>query len=329
MTPRATVALLNWNGGDFVRPCIESVLAQTERSIEIVVIDNHSTDGSVDVIEHLLGPSRVHHNVVRLGENRGICGGLQVALDRAAGEYFFPFASDDEMQPDRVQIQCDQLDEAGSTTHVAAGAVALIGPDGRALRGWSRRPLIRRPPRYRGSDPAANLAFSLKVPPAPGLVFRTAGLRAIGGYDTSAPVEDIDTFTRMVLLGGSKVVTTNKVVSRYRRHGSNASSRRDVMGEGLEHTLRTLVQSDVDVGPVRARWLEYLDARDRGYTSPWSALLGTVAAQPLDKGEVRAAGRNVVRSSQMSAGRRSRALVAIAAPAVAARRYGRVNGWGK
>lgn len=89
MTPRATVALLNWNGGDFVRPCIESVLAQTERSIEIVVIDNHSTDGSADVIEHLLGPSRVHHNVVRLAENRGICGGLQVALDRAAGEYFF------------------------------------------------------------------------------------------------------------------------------------------------------------------------------------------------------------------------------------------------
>ena len=107
MMPRATIALLNWNGGDFVRPCLASVLRQSEQDIEIIVVDNHSGDGSADVIEALLNASSVKSEVVRLDENRGICGGLQVALDRATGEYFFPFASDDEMRPDRVDRQCD------------------------------------------------------------------------------------------------------------------------------------------------------------------------------------------------------------------------------
>ncbi len=124
--PRATIALLNWNGGEFVRPCVESILRQTEQDIEVVVIDNDSQDGSIDVIEDLLMDSAMRHEIVRLDENRGICGGLQVALDRAAGEYFFPFASDDEMQPDRVQrrtrvLQRDRFGHGSLHLPVAQG----------------------------------------------------------------------------------------------------------------------------------------------------------------------------------------------------------------
>lgn len=324
MTPRATIALLNWNGGDYVRPCVESVLRQSERNLEILVVDNHSGDGSADVMEGLLEAAPLRYEVIRLDENRGICGGLQVALDRATGEYFFPFASDDEMLPDRVARQCDQLDLAGSPTDIAAGAVALIGPNGDPLTDWRRRQFTIRPPRYPRGDPAATMTFSLAIPPAPGLAFRTAGLRSIGGYDAAAPVEDLDTFSRLVLLGGSRVATTDAVVSRYRRHGSNASRRSDLMGAGLEHTVRTLVASDVDFGPVRARWQNYLDARSRGYTSPWAKLLGTLATEPLDRSAVRAAGLGVARS-QLSTGRRVRACLAVVAPRLAARWVGRMN----
>ena len=326
MTPRATIALLNWNGGNFVRPCLDSVLRQSEQNIEIVVVDNHSSDGSADVIEALLDASSVKYEIVRLNENRGICGGLQVALDRATGEYFFPFASDDEMQPDRVVRQCDQLDAAGPTTQIAAGAVALIGPDSEPLRNWFGRPFTIRPPRYVGADPATTMTSSVAVPPAAGLAFRTSGLRSIGGYDPAAPVEDVDTFSRLVLLGGSRVVTTDDVVSRYRRHGSNASRRTDLMGNGLEHTLRTLVDSGVDFGPVRDQWLNYLEARSQGYTSPWGTLLNTLATDPLEWSAVRSAGFDVWRSQiRMSTGRRIRASVAIVAPRLAARWIGRMN----
>lgn len=320
---RATIAILNWNAGDFVRPCIQSVLGQSERDVEVIVVDNDSGDGSADVIEAMLDNSPVTHEVLRLEENRGICGGLQVALERAQGEYFFPFASDDEMLPDRVKRQCDQLDLAGPNTQIGAGAVALIGADGAPLLNWRRRALTIRPPDYNGVDPTA--AFSMSTPPAPGLAFRTAGLRSIGGYDLAAPVEDIDTFKRLVFLGGSKVVTTNEVVSRYRRHGSNSSSRSDLMGEGLEHTLRTLVESGVDFGPVRSGWVDYLEARSQGYTSPWASLLVALGSEPLERSAVRSAGLDVVRS-RMSTHRRIRACVAVIAPSLASRWIGRYAG---
>lgn len=323
--PRATIALLNWNGGAFVRPCVQSVLSQSERDVQVIVVDNDSRDGSADIMEALLNDSALNHEVVRLEQNLGICGGLQVALDRAEGEYFFPFASDDEMLPDRVKLQCDQLDSAGPTTHIGAGAVALIGADGAPLLNWWRRPITIRPPDYNGVDSTMDLAFSLPVPPAPGLVFRTAGLRSIGGYDLAAPVEDIDTFRRLVYLGGSRVVTTNQVVSLYRRHGSNASSRSDLMGDGLEHTLRTLVESGVDFGPVRSQWIDYLEARSQGYTSPWAALLVALGAEPLERSAVRSAGLDVVRS-RMSTHRRVRGCVAFIAPTLASRWVGRFNG---
>lgn len=319
--PRATIALLNWNGGDFVRPCVESILRQNEQDFEVVVVDNHSEDGSVDVIETLLSDSMVRHEVVRLDENRGICGGLQVALKRAGGKYFFPFASDDEMLWDRVQRQCDQLDGAGPSTHIAAGAVALIGPDGTPIRNRIGRPMTLRPPRYDRMD---RLAKAWKVPPAPGMAFRTDGLRSIGGYDSSAPVEDIDTFMRLVLLGGSEVVATCEVVSRYRRHASNSSRDSELTGNGLEHTLRTLFESGVDFGDAGAGWIEYLDARSRGYKSPWGHLLGALATSPLERSEIRTAGRDVMKSS-MSTGRRLKAGIAYVAPTIAARWVRRQN----
>jgi len=319
--PRATIALLNWNGGEFVRPCVESILKQTEQDIEVVVVDNGSQDGSVDVIEGLLMDSAMRHEIVRLDENRGICGGLQVALDRAAGEYFFPFASDDEMQPDRVQRQCAQFDAAGPGTHVAAGAVALIGPDGAPLRGWTRRALVLKPPRYEGLD---QIGKAVRVPPAPGMAFRTTGLRSIGGYDPAAPVEDTDTFKRIILLGGGDVVATPDVVSRYRRHGSNSSRDSNLTRDGLAHTLRTLLDSGVDFGPVSDEWAAYVRVCSEGYTSPWARLLGELSVNPMDRQNVRSAGLEVARSS-MSSGRRVRAAAAFVVPSLAGRWVRRLN----
>lgn len=96
------------------------------------------------------------------------------------------------------------------------------------------------------------------------------------------------------------------------------------MGAGLEHTVRTLVESDVDFGPVRARWQDYLEARSKGYTSPWARLLDTLLAEPLDRSAVRAAGLGVARS-RLTMRRRIRASLAVVAPRLAARWVGQKN----
>lgn len=274
------------------------------------------------MIEEILGAGSATCRIVCLPENLGICGGLQQALDLASGKYFFPFASDDVMVPGRVKLQCDQFDLSNSATHIAAGAVSLIGPDGAPISGRFGRPSTIRPPHYGDASRTRDLACRPMVPPAPGMAFRTAALRQIGGYDLAAPYEDIDTFMRLVLLANSEVVTTNSVVSLYRRHDSNASSKHEMMANGLEHTLRTLIDSGVDLGGYCERWAGYLEARKQGYSSPWGSLLGALRADPLDRPNVRAAAMRVLKSRRMSKARRIKAGLAAISPSVASRRIG-------
>ena len=121
MTPRATIALLNWNGGDFVRPCLDSVLRQSEQNIEIVVVDNNSSDGSADVIEALLDASSVKYELVRLDENRGICGGLRVAPTGQLASTFFPSPPTTRCSP------TEWIDSATNSTRPGRRPTSLPG----------------------------------------------------------------------------------------------------------------------------------------------------------------------------------------------------------
>src|SRR2546429_2733935 len=80
MAGRCHVVVLNWNGRDSIRPCLRSVLHQTYAAYRVVVVDNASTDGSLDIIRDEF--SEV--TLVPLPENlhfaRGTNAGLREAL---------------------------------------------------------------------------------------------------------------------------------------------------------------------------------------------------------------------------------------------------------
>jgi hypothetical protein len=76
------VVILNWNGGDEILDCLESVFASTHLALEVVVVDNGSVDGSSDAI-HLRFPG-VHfiNNSRNLGFAKGSNQGMEWALER-------------------------------------------------------------------------------------------------------------------------------------------------------------------------------------------------------------------------------------------------------
>ena len=48
MTPLVSVAIVNWNGERFIHRCLEHVFAQTHRDLDVIIIDNGSSDGSAE-----------------------------------------------------------------------------------------------------------------------------------------------------------------------------------------------------------------------------------------------------------------------------------------
>ena len=113
-----TIAVIKWNSGNLLRACVDSLLATT-RNAEIVVIDNASTDESVEFAEDL----RNRVDFIRNSVNRGFAGAINQAFQTGTSSYVLVLNPDVTALPGSVQMLEDFMDR-----HPRAGAVgAYVG----------------------------------------------------------------------------------------------------------------------------------------------------------------------------------------------------------
>lgn len=89
--------VVNWNGREHLEVCLGSLLAQTLAGLEVVLVDNGSSDGSLDFVRQRFGDAL---RIVALADNRGYAGGLNAGIAAARGRYLLPLNSDTEVDPD-------------------------------------------------------------------------------------------------------------------------------------------------------------------------------------------------------------------------------------
>ncbi|MFQ5544349.1 MAG: glycosyltransferase [Acidiferrobacterales bacterium] len=110
-TPLVSVCIPSYNHARFLPAAIESVLSQTYRSFEIVVVDDGSTDDSLAIAERYAAqyPSLIKV-FVHLGKRqRGISATANLAFQKSNGEYWCGLPSDDAFYPDKLQLQIECL----------------------------------------------------------------------------------------------------------------------------------------------------------------------------------------------------------------------------
>jgi hypothetical protein len=81
-TPDVSVVIVNWNSGDDLVGCLESLADQTRAPLEVLVVDNASADGSADRAQARFPTV----TFLLLGENRGFCGGANAGIAGARGQ---------------------------------------------------------------------------------------------------------------------------------------------------------------------------------------------------------------------------------------------------
>ncbi|MCT9929887.1 glycosyltransferase [Planotetraspora sp. A-T 1434] len=94
--PLVSVIIPNYNYGDVLKLCLESVLAQTYTNIEIIYVDDCSTDDSVEVARSL------GVRVLSTGRNSGVCVARNLGVEHARGDVLFFLDSDVALAPDAV-----------------------------------------------------------------------------------------------------------------------------------------------------------------------------------------------------------------------------------
>lgn len=102
---RVSVTIVTYNSGRFIKRCLESVLAQKYSNKEIIVVDNASTDGTVDILEQFEDSCQIVYN----DENIGFAAAQNQAIQLGAGEWVLTLNPDVLLLPNFIQ----SLVEAG------------------------------------------------------------------------------------------------------------------------------------------------------------------------------------------------------------------------
>lgn len=89
--PQISVIIVNWNGKRFLKNCIESVLNQTYKSFEIIVVDNGSTDGSIELLETQYCNKTI---LIKNKTNYGFARGNNIGIVQAKGDYIVTLNND-------------------------------------------------------------------------------------------------------------------------------------------------------------------------------------------------------------------------------------------
>lgn len=122
--PRVSVCIASYNHAQYLPAAIESVLAQTYDDFELIIVDDGSTDGSLDIAESYARrfPDRVRVHTHDNHVNRGISETVNAAYGLTQGEFWMGLPSDDLLYPEKLARQVEFLD-----AHPSVGWVYSYG----------------------------------------------------------------------------------------------------------------------------------------------------------------------------------------------------------
>lgn len=214
---RVSVLLAVRNGLPYVENAIASVLGQTMTSIELIVIDDGSEDGTGALLDDLAGrDGRLH--VLRNPHSIGLTRSLNLALQAARGSYIARIDHDDLWLEQKLALQLDYLER-----NPQIGLLATAYREDDLAGRWTRIPLL---PMCRTDVEIRTALYRFNPFFHSSILIRRGLLIALGGYDESYRyAQDYELWTR--LLTCTQAATLPDVLCVRRVGNSNISYRKE------------------------------------------------------------------------------------------------------
>ena len=224
-SPRVSVVMTTYNGARFLGEAIESILSQSYTDLELIVVDDGSTDSSASVIRSFcVRDSRARG--IFLKENLGIPKAANRGLRFARGEYVARMDSDDLCHPDRLRQQVCHLDKHKSVHVVGCHYRAIDEAGAFCSAEYAKRFMLPIPIVFGRHRVAENiLRFGYPVLHAT-IVCRRSTFLSVDGYREFLPMsEDDDLYSRIMSLHGRVLDSLPEKLYYYRHYGSSTTQR--------------------------------------------------------------------------------------------------------
>ena len=203
---KVSVVMPNYNGAAYLKEAVSSVLNQTFEDFELIIVDDCSTDSSLEILDSFSDPRiKVFEN----SKNLGVSGTLNHGLSYAQGEFIARMDSDDVASKLRFERQVKKLEEGfdvvGSDIEIIDSSSKVIGS--RVYR-----------------DDISNVIVIESPLAHPSVMFRTSLIRQMGVYSLEFnSAEDYDLWLRF-FSHGAKFAIVHEPLLRYRVHDSQVKS---------------------------------------------------------------------------------------------------------
>ena len=252
---KVTVLMAAYNAGEFIARGLNSLARQTHTDIEVICIDDASTDNTPDILDgYTARDSRFH--TIHLPENGGQAHARNAGLAVATGEYVCMLDADDWLSPNAIELAVAEFHKCGDTDCVLFDVVMEHGtrsehypmPDFTTLPG----------------EEAFRLSLTWRIH---GIYMTRAEIHKRYPYDESCRLYSDDNTTRLHYLASRKVGRCGGQY-HYLQHGQSATHavsakrfdrlRADV---SMKKQMETMgVDNEVIAGYESQRWLNLIDA---------------------------------------------------------------------
>lgn len=241
--------MATFNSGQFLEEAIRSVLNQTMRDLELIVVDNLSDDNTLEIVNRIKAiDDRVKW--VELSDRKKFPFALRKGLELARGDWIAIADSDDVLEPDKFRLQLDCVS--------ANPGVVFVGTDAIIIDRYGNE-------RSRHSYPAdsqelkSRLTHVRAFPPHSSSLFSRRAAESVGGYDVKMlSAEDYDFFLRLSSSGN--FCSVREPMVRIRKHESNLSA-----AENSDRAFQYIVASQVSEALRKAGTKPPADSDDRAW----------------------------------------------------------------
>jgi glycosyltransferase involved in cell wall biosynthesis len=238
-----SVIIPAYNASRYIRECLDSVLGQTHKNLEIIVINDGSTDNTHDILREIQDDRLIVINQ----KNMGCSASKNIGLNIASGNYIQYLDADDLLSVDKIKLQLEVLQSSKSA--LAVCKTIVIGHDKNIINGEIDTDLLKL--EGSGVDFLLRLLGSSGVfgMVQPNAYLLTRGLvEKVGPWLTDlypCPDEDGEYFSR-VLLNSSYVYFTSGV-NYYRKIGDANSLSQQISIDRIINQLKTTERKFVNL----------------------------------------------------------------------------------
>jgi len=232
--PRLSFLTPAYRTEDYLADTITSVLAQTSKAWELVVVDNGNSDAVVAIVDSF-ADERIR--LVRQ-DNRGYTGGVMAAAKIARGEYFSVLDSDDQLLPEFAQTMLDYLDAHPEVDALGCDAHLFLDGDERPYAKGYLHSIDSVIPSAEGDILTVDDVLGGRVPYYTAAI-RDEAWRAVGGYEPGSEGVDESVLIWLRLAGEFEVRLLPDKLARYRVREESLSRKPEKIEEFERNLIRT------------------------------------------------------------------------------------------